>query len=336
MMRAAVIGAGFGEQHLAWLRNCPEAECGLLVYGQNREKAEKIATEYGVPRVSDDVRDAFDDAYDLTVIAAPVDLHAEIAEEALGRGKWVVCEKPLTLTVESAESVVRAAEAAGVPHMTMFQWRFHPAFGNLRDMITDGRLGRVVHMDLQFHHDFLAGPSTAFSWRHTKSRAAAGAFADQGVHLFDLLNWTTGQEYAILGAASSIVWPIRTTREGSPVPGRTEDVGSVLAQSPGGTIATISVLRVTGGHRRLRVTASGTDAVVSVEVCPDTSEGRLDSSVAGESATWPAGSLENPYPAFLASNTGGTDARIPDFSAGLAAQRLLESAAAHSPAVLSE
>lgn len=311
-------------------------ETGLLIHGQNRERAEKIAAEYEIPQVSDDVREAFEGEYDLVVIAAPVNLHAELAEEALRRNKMVVCEKPLALTLESAESVARAAEASGVPNMTMFQWRFHPAFGALRDMITDDRLGRVVHVDLQFHHDFLAGPSTAFPWRHAKSQAAAGAFADQGVHLFDLLNWTTGQEYSILAAASSVVWPTRTTHTGSPISAQTEDVGSVLAQSPGGTIATVSVLRVTSGHRRLRVTVSGTDAVASVEVCPDTFEGRLDSSVPGESSSWPAGSLENPYLAFLAAGAEVTDARIPDFSAGLAAQRLLEAAAAYSPAVLSE
>ncbi|MGW8994151.1 Gfo/Idh/MocA family protein [Streptomyces zhihengii] len=336
MVRAAVIGAGFGEQHLAWIRDCPGAETGLLVHGGNRARAEKVAAAYGVPRVSSDFREAFEDEFDLVVVAAPVHLHAEIAGEALRRNKKVVCEKPLALTVESARSLAEAAGESGTAAMTMFQWRFHPAFGALRDLVAGGGLGRVVHVDLQFHHDFLAGPSTAFPWRHDRSRAAAGAFADQGVHLFDLLNWLTGRDHTVAAAASSVAWPTRTTTAGQPLAAGTEDAGSVLLTSPDGGLATASVLRVTSGHRRLRVTVSGTGAVASAEVCPDTSEGRLDSSAADRPTRWPAGSLENPYLSFLAPDTGAADVRIPDFAAGLAAQRLLEAAVAHPPAVLSE
>ncbi|MEV4915837.1 Gfo/Idh/MocA family oxidoreductase [Streptomyces tirandamycinicus] len=332
-MRVSVIGAGFGEQHVSWLAQCPGVTVDTLIYHRNRERADEIAARYGILRLSQSLDEVIENDSELVVIAAPVHLHGELTQRALKRGKSVVCEKPLALTAQVAQAMVDASESARVPCMTMFQWRFHPAFRALRDLVESRALGRVLHVDLQFHHDFLATRDTPFPWRHSRAEASAGALADLGVHLFDLLRWLTSQEYQVTGTTSAILWGSRTV-DSAPVAAETEDITSVLLQSTGGTVAVASALRVTTGHRRLRATVSGTEAVAWVEVCPDTTSGELGSSDPKHVRSWPAGSLENPYLPFLSGRTALT-ADIPDFAAGLAAQRLLDAAAAHSPAVLS-
>ncbi len=303
------------------------------MYRSDRERARQVAAVHGVPWVSGDVRDAIEGESDVVVIAAPVYAHAELVERALRRGKSVVCEKPLALDAKAAEAMVRAADAAGVPTMTMFQWRWHPCFRALRDLVASGRLGRMLQADLRFEHDFLADQTTPFPWRHTRAQAGGGALADQGVHLFDLLRWLTGEEYEVRGVASSVLWDVRRSGATS-LAGDTEDAGSVLLQSPGGLAATVSVARVTRGCRRMRVTISGTSCVAWAEVWPETGAGQLGSSGADSIRTWPTGSLANPYAGFLARDDAKACSDVPDFTDGLAAQRLLDVATGHSPTVL--
>lgn len=322
-MRAALIGTGFGEQHLSWLTECPQVELDSVVYATNRERAERLARRFGAVKVSDDAADATDGPSDLVIIASPVFLHAEHAARALSNGKSVVCEKPLALTAAQAQALCAAAKEHDAATMVMFQWRFHPALQALRDALRRGRLGRPVCADLQFHHDFLAGEQTPFPWRHAPGKAGAGAFADMGVHLFDLLRWLTGEEFHVAGALSSTRWTSRRSAAGT-VAGDTEDTGTALLRADSGFPVTVSVSRVTGGRRSLRVSLSGDAGSAWADVCPETTAASLTSSVPGVEGAWPSGSLHNPYLDFLAPVSGTVGSHVPDFSAGLAAQRLLD------------
>ncbi|MEU4062660.1 Gfo/Idh/MocA family oxidoreductase [Streptomyces wedmorensis] len=332
-MRVSVIGAGFGQQHLLWLAECPNVEVASLIFRNDRERAQRLASTFGIPLVSDSVDDAIEGDSDLLVVASPVNLHADLVERGLNAGKAVVCEKPLALDVESAHRMVRAAQASGQSNMTMFQWRFHPALRALRDALQAGDIGHALHVELQFHHDFLASHDTEFPWRHSPDQAAAGTFADQAVHLFDLLRWLTGQEFSVRGAASSVLWATRRSGNES-ISGGTEDVGSVLLQSQDGLLASVTTLRVTKRHRKIGVTVSGTENVARVELCPDDLSGRLEFSSAREGMTWPSGSLVNPYRVFTGAEGSDLAADIPDFADGLAAQHLLDAAASHTSVVL--
>src|SRR5437762_5000353 len=82
---------------------------------------------------------------DLIDIASPNDTHAEIAIAAARAGKMVTCEKPLGRNATEAEAMVAAVETAKVPNSVWYNYRRVPAVTLLKDLVDNGRLGRICH-----------------------------------------------------------------------------------------------------------------------------------------------------------------------------------------------
>lgn len=142
-VRVAVIGCGaWGKNHVR-----THAAIGSLaaVVDPVPAVAEAHAATYGVEaRTFEQVLD--DATIDGVVIAAPAADHARLAEAALAAGKHVFVEKPLALTVEDAERVVAAAQAADRVLMVGHLLQYHPAFLALRDLVAEGRLGELRYL----------------------------------------------------------------------------------------------------------------------------------------------------------------------------------------------
>ncbi|NHT19003.1 Gfo/Idh/MocA family oxidoreductase [Cellulomonas sp. IC4_254] len=136
------------------------------------------------------------DDVDLVDICTPGRTHAEIAVAALEAGKHVLCEKPLANTIEEAEAMVAAAEAAaarGVRSMVGYTYRRVPAVQLARQLVADGRIGSVRHVRVQYLQDWLADPEAPLSWRLDKQQAGSGALGDIGSHAVDLAQFITGE-----------------------------------------------------------------------------------------------------------------------------------------------
>ncbi|RMI13477.1 Gfo/Idh/MocA family protein [Cellulomonas triticagri] len=133
---------------------------------------------------------------DLVDVCTPGRTHAEIAVAALEAGKHVLCEKPLANTIEEAEAMVAAAEAAavrGVRSMVGYTYRRVPAVQLARQLVADGRIGTVRHVRVQYLQDWLADPEAPLSWRLDKQAAGSGALGDIGSHAVDLAQFVTGE-----------------------------------------------------------------------------------------------------------------------------------------------
>jgi len=135
------------------------------------------------------------DDIDLVDICTPGHTHAEIAVAALEAGKHVLCEKPLANSVGEAEAMVVAAEAArtrGVRSMVGFTYRRVPAIAYARQLVAEGRLGRILHVRGAYLQDWLVDPESPLTWRLQKERAGSGALGDIGAHIVDLTQHITG------------------------------------------------------------------------------------------------------------------------------------------------
>src|SRR3954453_19002746 len=133
---------------------------------------------------------------DLVDVCTPGDTHAEIAVAALEAGKHVLCEKPLANSVEEAEAMGRAAESArsrGVRSMVGFTYRRVPAIAYARQLVAEGRLGRILHVRGAYLQDWLVDPESPLTWRLQKERAGSGALGDIGAHIVDLAQFVTGE-----------------------------------------------------------------------------------------------------------------------------------------------
>ncbi|MEW2420776.1 Gfo/Idh/MocA family protein [Streptomyces nigra] len=136
------------------------------------------------------------DDIDLVDICTPGDSHAEIALAALAAGKHVLCEKPLANTVEEAEAMAAAAaraQADGQVAMVGFNYRRLPATALARDMVAEGRLGRLRHVRVTYLQDWLVDPQFPLTWRLRRESAGSGSLGDLGAHIVDLAQHLAGE-----------------------------------------------------------------------------------------------------------------------------------------------
>ena len=132
-----------------------------------------------------------DPEIDAVYLPLPNHLHAEWAVRAAERGKHVLCEKPLALTVAEAEAVAAAARARGVHVMEGFMYRFHPQHERVWELIRSGVIGEV--RVVRASYSFLMGEAR-------RQRAAVdveqggGAMWDIGSYAVSTLRWLFGAE----------------------------------------------------------------------------------------------------------------------------------------------
>jgi predicted dehydrogenase len=148
------------------------------------EKAEGFAQEHDLELVDGIDAILADRNTQAVVLATPHSHHASQIERAASAGKHVFVEKPLTLTVESARAVVRAAERADIVLALGYNRRFHPNMAELRRWLKVDYLGTLLFCDC-----VLSAPNGMFlpkdTWRLNRGEAPAGALTGLGVHAID-------------------------------------------------------------------------------------------------------------------------------------------------------
>lgn len=327
-MRFMLVGTGFGATHLAWLSECPQASVEVLCHERNAWRARNLAARFGVPRTATDpIAVIGGGGIDAVAVVSPPATHESIVTAAVAAGLLVVVDKPLARDVEAAARLAGLAARTRARAYVVFQWRHNPAFARLRELCADGRLGGIVRLDLDFHHDFLAGPGTAWPWRHRGGDPGAGALSDQGVHLFDLVRWLAPGDWRVSAAAGSVVWASRTGPSG-PVDCAAEDTAEVLLRDGAGPAqARVAVSRVSPGYRRLRAVVQGTGGLAELSADPADGGAVLrvfsgtDAPETVESGPHPM----NPYPLILQGAAPHAHG-VADFADGHAAQALQEQA----------
>lgn len=124
------------------------------------------------------------------------DAHFEIAMAAVEAGKPYDLEKPITMTAEQADTLAKATEEKGLKNMVCFSYRFKAAARYAKDLIAQGKIGHVYHVDMQYFQAWgLPRDNCPLAWRFVKSRTGSGALGDLGCHALDLVRFVTGKEY---------------------------------------------------------------------------------------------------------------------------------------------
>jgi predicted dehydrogenase len=155
------------------------------------EKAREYADTNGIVLHTDLGAVLTDSRIDAIVLATPHTVHAEQILASIRAGKPVFTEKPFTLTSSSAAQVLRIAAEKNVTVAVGYNWRFQPALQEIRAMLNDGRLGKLLHIEGNF-----CGPSVyRFSkehWRQRRDEGPAGGMTGRGVHVVDAMMYLAG------------------------------------------------------------------------------------------------------------------------------------------------
>lgn len=126
---------------------------------------------------------------DVVSICAPNFLHREMGIAAAQAGKPFWIEKPAGRSGSETAQIAEAATAAGVTTAVGFNYRNAPAIEHARQIIADGKLGRITHVRGVFFADYSSNPKGALSWRFIRSKAGSGVLGDLMGHLVDLMHY---------------------------------------------------------------------------------------------------------------------------------------------------
>ncbi|MGI8856369.1 MAG: Gfo/Idh/MocA family protein, partial [Thermomicrobiales bacterium] len=187
-----IVGGGvIGPLHAQAISAQPDARL-VAVCDVIPGAAEKLASQYGAEAMTDlDAMLARDDIQ-IVNVCVPSGLHAEIGIKAAQAGKHVVCEKPIDITLDAADRLTAACEAAGVKLQVISQHRFGANMQRLKRAIDDGSLGTLVMGNAEIFWYRAQAYYDSGGWRGTWSLDGGGCLMNQGVHYVDLLRWAMG------------------------------------------------------------------------------------------------------------------------------------------------
>jgi predicted dehydrogenase len=201
----AVIGLGRIAGHfMPGSRSTTNSQITALVSG-HRDKADRIAAEYGIPATSIYNYENFDEiahnsSVDAVYVALPNSMHAEYTIRAAKAGKHVLCEKPMATNVADCERMIAACKADNVKLMIAYRCHYEPTNLKAVKLIRDGAIGQVQAIESSF--GFNMGPN---EWRTNKKLAGGGPLFDVGIYSLNACRYLTGEEPQHISAYASTI-----------------------------------------------------------------------------------------------------------------------------------
>ena len=201
-LRVANIGMKFGMSHVE----------GAMSYGaeiaaicdSNAENLRFAGERYGIPedRWFTDYADLLNrDDIDIVTVAIPDQLHVKVSCDFLRAGKNVLCEKPLALTREDIEKMIKVADESGAKFMVGQICRFTPAFEKAKELIESGTIGELYFVESEYAHDYM---KLCDDWRADPNRHGV---IGGGCHAVDLLRWLAGDPQEVFAYGTHRLLP---------------------------------------------------------------------------------------------------------------------------------
>ncbi|WP_180538101.1 Gfo/Idh/MocA family protein [Nevskia soli] len=217
------------------------------IVGRDANKVAAMAERWGWETSTDDWRRVIDDPEIRIVdICSPNNTHYEVALAALDAGKIVACEKPLAMNGAQAREM--AAAARGKINTVWFNYRRVPAIAFARQLIDEGRIGRIFHFRALYLQDWTLDPSVPLLWRMDKDVAGSGVTGDLHSHIVDLSNYLAGEITAVAGT-SRIFVNERSRPEGGASKVEIEDASIFVAKYADGAIGHFEATRFANGRK---------------------------------------------------------------------------------------
>ncbi len=169
----------------------------VAICGRNRQRADEMAAQFGVPQVYTDYHQMIQQAdLEAIIVSTPDDTHYEMVMAALDAGLHVLCEKPVALNADHALEMLNKAEAAGVKHMVMYTHHWMPNLQRAKQLLEENYIGKVYHG----YFTWLAGYARdgSYMWRFDANRAN-GILGDLGSHFIHMAMWFLGDVVAVTG-----------------------------------------------------------------------------------------------------------------------------------------
>jgi len=222
-MRIGIVGAGFmGTTHAEAWQQTPAQIVGFAA--ETIEEALPLAEKYSVQAFPD--FSSLLEAVDVVDLCTPTHLHVPMILEAAAKGKHIICEKPLALSLESAQQAVQACKEAGVTLFVAHVVRYFPEYALAKRLVDEGQIGKVA--TLRLLRGSYRPKKPIGNWFLDESKSG-GILLDLMIHDIDYARWVAGEVESVFARKVSMI------HQESPV-----DYGLIILKHTSGAISHIS------------------------------------------------------------------------------------------------
>ncbi len=263
-LNIGLIGYGFmGRTHTNGYKRAndffPELEYRPVlkaVCGRNAEKVQEFADQWQYESIETDWKELIKrDDIDAIDICTPNNSHAEIAIAAAEAGKMILCEKPLALNPAEGEKMIAAVEKAGVQNTVWYNYRRVPAVTMAKQLIDEGKLGRIFHYRANFLQDWTIDADVpqggAALWRLDAAAAGSGVTGDLLAHCIDTAIWLNGSINNVSAMTETFVKERMHTETGKMESVTIDDACAFLCRFDNGSMGLFESTRYARGHKAL-------------------------------------------------------------------------------------
>jgi len=205
-IRIGIVGTGgMANAHARSFTEIPDVQLAACL-DVLPERAAAFAQKWSIPTVASSLDQLLENVDAVTVVT-PDRFHAEPSLATLKAGRHLMCEKPLTVTLDEARHVARAAKSArtkhGVQHLINFSYRNSSAFQEALKLSQQGALGEIRHVHSSYLQSWLSAAvwggwqSEAMLWRLQTAKGSGGVLGDLGCHILDFTTAIAGEMEAV-------------------------------------------------------------------------------------------------------------------------------------------
>jgi UDP-N-acetyl-2-amino-2-deoxyglucuronate dehydrogenase len=228
-MRFALVGCGvIGPTHAEAIQSLPDAQL-VAVVDVDAERARKLAGKYGAKPYSDLSEMLAYEQVDVVNICVPSGLHGEVACQVMRTGRHVIVEKPMEISREAMEEMLRVQREMGVKLAVISQHRFDPASQQVHKLVEEGAFGRLVLGNAVIPWWRSQAYYDSGAWRGTWKMDGGGVLMNQSIHSIDLLQWMMGPVKSIYAYTDTLAHRMET-----------EDVAVAVLRFANGALGTIA------------------------------------------------------------------------------------------------
>ena len=244
--KVALIGTGgiALANHLPGVSRCPDAAVTALCDTNGAVLAEAARASAITATWTDPFALIRESGVDAVIVATPNSSHYPITMAAVAAGIHVLCEKPLALTLTEAVEMARAADAAGLRHMTAFTYRFVPAMRFMHRLVREGYVGEPWHFRAQRFQDW---GRRYLGWRQRLADAGTGEIGDMLSHRIDYGHLLVGPIARVM-AATKRVWDTRVDAAGVEHASDLEDWVGCIADFATGASGMLESSKIATGY----------------------------------------------------------------------------------------
>ncbi len=224
--------------------------------GRDQAKVRAFADRWSYESVETDWRKLVERPdIDCVDICVPNNLHKEIALACAANKKMVLCEKPLAMNGAEGREMVEAVEKAGVANMVWYNYRRVPAVTLAKQLIDEGKLGRIFHYRAKFLQDWTINPElpqggTAL-WRLDVAAAGSGVSGDLLAHCIDTALWLNGDLVSVTALTETFVKERKHNLTGKVEKVGIDDACIFFGRFANGSLANFESTRYARGHKAL-------------------------------------------------------------------------------------